>query len=520
MHQTKYRGIIAEGRIIDVSSLGTSGFPLAKPLRKSVSPFGGDLCFGWLGSPRLYLYKPLGCVSTFWKWMPAGKDKTMKYQKVLKMLESIPYLSVGLDVGADFTWMSIMLPNGILTGKPFKIIHSDPDSRELVVAKIKEAQETYSLESRCFLESTGIYHIPLLYFLRDKGFDCSVINPIITKNSTNMNVRKLHNDKFDSKKAAKVGLDASLKTSIVPDDTVIDLRNLVRDYYYFKDLRSAIVLKLHAELKVSFPAYLNVFSKVTTQTSLKLLEAYPLAADMLAAPRDELVESIRQTARFGEKYAISKYDAICAAAKDAAVFGRALQSNALRIRLYIKNCREYQEHLDSILQELHKAVDKLEGTPVYDRILLLQSLRGVGFLSAVVLIAEMGSFDLFSSPKKLYAYFGLDPGVNDSGKFHGDRVHMSKRGSSLARRILHMAAINNLKVDKATKTPVNPVIYDYYIRKCDCKKKIVAVGAVMHKICNIIFAMLRDNKPFELITPEEHCKRYAAEHPESVNNAA
>lgn len=151
-----------------------------------------------------------------------------------------------------------------------------------------------------------------------------------------------------------------------------------------------------------------------------------------------------------------------------------------------KTYREYQAHLDSILEELHKAVDNLQGGPVYDRICLLQSLQGVGFLSAVVLIAEMGSFDLFSSPKKLYAYFGMDPGVNDSGKFHGDRVHMSKRGSSLARRILHMIAINNLKVDKAAKAPVNPVIYDYYIRKCANKKKIVAVGAVMHKICNII----------------------------------
>ena len=369
--------------------------------------------------------------------MPAGKDITMHYQKVLKMLESIPYLSVGLDVGADFTWMSIMLPNGILTGKPFKIIHSDPQSRELAVTKIKEAQEMYSLESRCFLESTGIYHIPLLCFLRDKGFDCSVINPIITKNSTNMNVRKLHNDKFDSKKAAKVGQDASLKTSIVPDDAIIDLRNLVRDYYYFKDLQSAVVLKLNAELKVSFPAYLNVFSKVTTQTSLKLLETYPLAADMLAAPKDELVETIRSTARFGEKYALAKYDAICTAAKDATVFGRALPSNALRIRMYIKIYREYQANLDSILEELHKAVDKLEGTQHYDRISLIQSLHGVGFLSAVVLIAEMGSFDLFPSPKKLYAYFGLDPGVNDSGKFKGDRVHMSKRGSSLARRVFY-----------------------------------------------------------------------------------
>lgn len=42
----------------------------------------------------------------------------------------------------------------------------------------------------------------------------------------------------------------------------------------------------------------------------------------------------------------------------------------------------------------------------------------------------------------------------------------------------------------------------------------------MHKICNIIFAMLRDNKPFEIISPEEHCKRYAVEHPEAAHRAA
>lgn len=59
-------------------------------------------------------------------------------------------------------------------------------------------------------------------------------------------------------------------------------------------------------------------------------------------------------------------------------------------------------YLDSILEELHKAVGKLEGTPAYDRIFLLQSLHGVGFLSAVVLITEMDSFDLFPSPKTLF----------------------------------------------------------------------------------------------------------------------
>lgn len=452
--------------------------------------------------------------------MPARKDNTMLLKKSLKIPECIPYLSVGLDVGADFTWMSIVLPNGSLVGKPFKTIHSDPLSRELAVTKIKEAQELYSLKSRCFLESTGIYHIPLLCFLRDKGFDCSVINPIITKNSTSLNIRKLHNDKFDSKKAALVGLNASLKTSILPEDTVVDLRNLVRDYYYFKDQQTAVLLKLNAELKVSFPAYLQVFSKVTTQSSLKLLSTYPLASDMLAAPKDELVGIIRNTARFGGKYALDKYDAILAAARDAAVFGRSLPSNAVRIRLYIDSYREHQKHLDAIMEALHESMDNLQGTPVHGRICLLQSLPGVGFLSAVVLMAEMGSFDLFSAPKKLYAYFGLDPAVKQSGKFAGDKIHMSKRGSSLARRVLHMVALNNLKVDKGTKTPVNPVIYDYYIRKCTAKKKSVAVGAVMHKICNIIFAMLRDSRPFEIITPQEHCRRYACAHPNETDKAA
>ena len=445
----------------------------------------------------------------------------MHYKRLLTFIDGVSsYLSVGLDVGADFTWMSIALPNGAFIGKPFKIVHSDPRSRDLAVTKIKEAQETYSLKSRCFLESTGIYHIPLLCFLRDKGFDCSVINPIITKNSTNINIRKLHNDKFDSKKAALVGLNVSLKTSIIPEDSIVDLRNLVRDYYYFKDLQSAVALKLTAELKMSFPAYAKVFSKVTTQSSLKLLSSYPLAGDMLEASKDDIVETIRSTARFGEAYALRKYDAVIAAAQDASVFGRALPSNAVRIRLYIDTYQEYQKHLDALLKALHETVERLQDTLIYDQICLLQSLRGIGFLSAVVLIAEMGDFKLFPSPKKLYAYFGLDPAVKQSGKLNGDKVHMSKRGSSLARRVLHMVALNNVKVDKGSGTPVNPVIYDYYTRKCSGKKKPVAMGAVMHKICNIIFAMLRDNKPFEIITPEEHCQRFAAEYPDKIRKAA
>lgn len=195
------------------------------------------------------------------------------------------FISVGIDVGADFSWMSIALPNQQIIGKPFKILHSDLNSLAATVSKIKEAEELYSMESRIFLESTGIYHYPLFCYLRDKGFNCSVINPIITKSSTNINIRKVHNDRFDSKKAALIGLKPDLKVSLIPSELALDLRNLSREYYDLMDNRSAYINKLQGKLRMVFPQYLNIFSKITTNTSLTLLENYGSPDAFLSATK-------------------------------------------------------------------------------------------------------------------------------------------------------------------------------------------------------------------------------------------
>ena len=245
------------------------------------------------------------------------------------------YISVGIDVGADFSWMSITLPTQEFVGKPYKILHNSMDSLTTAVSKIKEAEESYSMKSRIFLESTGIYHYPLFCYLRDKGFNCSVINPIITKNSTNLNIRKVHNDRFDSKKAALVGLKPDLKVSLMPSDLALNCRNLCREYYDLMDNRSAYVNKLQGELRMAFPQYLGIFSKVTTNTSLKLLETYTSPSAFLAANKQEIIKTIRSTARFGLTYAQNKYDAIIKAANEAREFGHMLDSNIKRIRLYI-----------------------------------------------------------------------------------------------------------------------------------------------------------------------------------------
>ena len=419
------------------------------------------------------------------------------------------FISVGIDVGADFSWMSIALPNQQFVGKPYKILHNSVDSLTTAVSKIKEAEELYSLESRTFLESTGIYHYPLFCYLRDKSFNCFVINPIITKNSTNMNIRKVHNDRFDSKKAALVGLKPDLKVSIMPSDLALNCRNLCREYYNLMDNRSAYVNKLQGELRMTFPQYLGIFSKVTINTSLALLETYTSPSAFIKADKQEIIDTIKATARFGLTYAETKYNALIQAAHEAHDFGYIISSNITRIRLYISFIRKYDEEIKGILDAMHELVDANEETTFVKQIHLIQTFKGAGFLSAVSLMGEIGDFFAFSKPKQLFAYFGLDPAVKQSGKFEGTKVKMSKRGSAIARRVIHTLTLQSISTSR-TGEAKNPVLREYYLVKCESKPKLVAMGAVSHKVCNIIFAILRDNKPFELITPKEHIKQYNA----------
>ena len=69
-------------------------------------------------------------------------------------------------------------------------------------------------------------------------------------------------------------------------------------------------------------------------------------------------------------------------------------------------------------------------------------------------------------------------------------------------------AINSIGFTKGGKSQ-NPILRNFYDNKCLSKPKMIAaLSDVMHKLCNIIFAVLRDNKPFEFISPEQHNLAY------------
>ena len=78
------------------------------------------------------------------------------------------FISVDINVGADFSWMSIALPNQQFVGKPCKILRNSIGSLTTAVFKIKEAEELYSLDSRIFLNPREfiITHSSAIFVIR------------------------------------------------------------------------------------------------------------------------------------------------------------------------------------------------------------------------------------------------------------------------------------------------------------------------------------------------------------------
>ena len=80
----------------------------------------------------------------------------------------------------------------------------------------------------------------------------------------------------------------------------------------------------------------------------------------------------------------------------------------------------------------------------------LQSLRGVGLVTAVTLVAELGDLGRFPAPRPLMAYLGLVPSEHSSGASRR-RGRITRAGNSHVRHVLVQAAWHYRHAPKLTR---------------------------------------------------------------------
>lgn len=150
-------------------------------------------------------------------------------------------------------------------------------------------------------------------------------------------------------------------------------------------------------------------------------------------------------------------------------------------RVILQSALRQIDQLDQEVERLEDEIARL-GKNLKGIKRLLQ-LHGMNLLSAISLLAEIGSIDLFETSKQLVAYSGLATSVRQSNDV-SRQGHITKQG----RKRLRTTAIRAvLSMVNRTKTP----LMDFYQRKKREKGSGKAICATARKLLTIVFVMLK-----------------------------
>lgn len=92
-----------------------------------------------------------------------------------------------------------------------------------------------------------------------------------------------------------------------------------------------------------------------------------------------------------------------------------------------------EEQIKLVEKKIEEIMDKLNSPST--------SIPGIGMVTGVSILGEIGDISRFSSTSKLVAYAGIDASVSQSGEYKATINHMNKRGSAFLRKALFHSAL-------------------------------------------------------------------------------
>ena len=389
---------------------------------------------------------------------------------------------VGIDIGKNHHEASIVSPEGKQIGRSlrFATTHKGADSlMSFIFKNIGNSPCVFGMEA------TGHYWYPIYSFLKAKGYTIYVINPIQSDSLRKMYIRQTKNDSIDSFLIAEVIRFGQFGTTSMADENILAMRQLCRYRDSVISSRTEIKLRIGTIMEQIFPEYEKQFSSLWVSTSMGILEKYLTPENIENAPIDELFEIIKDKSH--NRLTRAKAISIKEAAADT--FGIKIAQDAFSFQL--KQLIDRMNFLDKQIEALDCQI--LEYYEKFD--CYLHTIPGIGMIAAATILAEIGDINRFKSSSALVAFAGIDPTVRQSGEFSSTHNHMSKRGSPYLRHAIFLAA--------TTCSFHNSPLNAYYKKKRDQgKHHLTATGAVARKLTTVIYAVLRDSKPYE---PKKFC---------------
>ena len=157
---------------------------------------------------------------------------------------------------------------------------------------------------------------------------------------------------------------------------------------------------------------------------------------------------------------------------------------------------QHQRRLVEIEQDRaqsERRISELMRAPEFTRLReILESVPGVGLVTAATVIAEIGDFSRFPDGKAIGRYAGLTPTVYASG--NSSRLgHISKTGAPDLRWVLQQAAWTAIRCDAGFKKT--------WLKIAKTAGKKAAAVAVVRKILVLMWTLQRKDEPYKSRDP-------------------
>jgi transposase len=337
------------------------------------------------------------------------------------------------------------------------------------------------------LDAAGLYADNLLAFLQTLRMEHSQFTLSCGDTHRNKNYRVAvfghqKSDPIEARACARYALTERPKANPALSVELRRLRYVAGRLQAVVRQRTRLVNQLHQLLARTFPELALQLKDLTVGWCLEMLSRFP-TAPLLAAATDADLQNIPYLphARSAGLLAVARTSV---ASFDGPVAEELVRDQVRQLR----DTTARQKRLENLLVRAYRDLP----TPNH-----LDTIKGIGPVTAAVLTAFILAIDHFETPGKLVAYFGVLPievssGFERDGTPRGPRRYvMSPRGNDLVRRYLWLAAL--------TAARFNPACRALYarVRAKHPERPAIVIGHVMRKLLHLVFAIWKSGKPFD-----------------------
>lgn len=244
-----------------------------------------------------------------------------------------------------------------------------------------------------------------------------------------------------------------------------------------RDIRRQKVL-IHTFAGQVYPELGRVFKDWSGHTALALLRSHAAAVDIQRMPLSAFLGDVR-----GQRLKLSKLAQVHALAQTSVGLKEGTLAVQLSIRQHIESLELLQRQRNEVCAALSKTFLALPEAPY------MLSVRGLGPLSAAVILSEIGDPSRFRQAQQLVKLAGLQPVPNTSGRRCRSRTPISRQGRPRLRTALFYAVLRLIQIDRAFARD-----YQHLQQREDNPLlKMQALVVLMNKLLRILWTLMHQH---------------------------